>query len=152
MRVCGLRWNALRKKSPNPVRYAEQPGQTINVDLCFVPVNHTAAVKLPAVSGSSGRLVVERSAGAVEARQWAGQVFADDRRDYAEVMLDYVARSQGEDHEAASPPIETKSDQNASVKAQQRAWRIAEDQLRVQRRTLRQQRAQEDAAWQALRV
>jgi hypothetical protein len=35
-------------------------GQTVNVDLCFVPANHVTELKLPAVSGSSGRLVVER--------------------------------------------------------------------------------------------
>ena len=42
-----------------PLLFAEQPGQTINVDLCFVPAEHQAEVKLPAVSGSSGKLVVQ---------------------------------------------------------------------------------------------
>jgi hypothetical protein len=39
------------------------PGQTLNVDLLFVPASHLADVKLPAVSGSSGHLVVERLKG-----------------------------------------------------------------------------------------
>ena len=35
------------------VRDAEQPGQTINIDLLFVPEQHEAEDRLPAVSGSS---------------------------------------------------------------------------------------------------
>jgi len=43
------------------VRNAEEPGQTLNIDLCFVPSEHEVLQKLPAVSGSSGRLVVEKT-------------------------------------------------------------------------------------------
>ena len=152
MRVSGRQWIVPRKKSPNPVRHAEEPGQTINVDLCFVPMNHEVKDKLPAVSGSSGRLIVARSGQEAKESEWAGQVFADASRDYIQVMLEYVARSQSDDSEAASPQTVANKDQKASVAAQKRALRIAEDQLRVKRRTLRQQRAEEDAAWKALRA
>ena len=55
---------------------SEKPGQTINVDLAFVPTSHEAVAKLPAVSGSSGRLVVERVADNPEPTpQWPGCVF-----------------------------------------------------------------------------
>ena len=152
MRVSGRQWIVPRKKSPNPVRHAEEPGQTINVDLCFVPMRHEVRGKLPAVSGSSGRLIVGRSGQEAEEREWPGQVFADASRDYAQVMLEYVARSQADGREATSLPTAAQKDQQPSVASQKRALRIAEDQLRVKRRTLRQQRAEEDAAWKALRA
>jgi hypothetical protein len=44
----------------NGARTAEKPGQALNIDLCFVLVSHETEVKLPAVSGSSGRLVIEQ--------------------------------------------------------------------------------------------
>jgi hypothetical protein len=115
-------------------------------------MSHEVRDKLPAVSGSSGRLIVARSGQEAKESEWAGQVFADASRDYAQVMLEYVARSQSDGSEAASPQTVAKTDQKASVAAQKRALRIAEDQLRVKRRTLRQQRAKEDAAWKALRA
>lgn len=62
MRVCGRRADRGKKELSNepPVRCAGPPGQALNVDLCFVPEQHVAQEKLPAVSGSSGHLVVER--------------------------------------------------------------------------------------------
>ena len=55
-------WPSSETKSPKakfePVsRTAEVPGQSLNVDICFVPAEHEDEAKLPAVSGSSGRLV-----------------------------------------------------------------------------------------------
>jgi hypothetical protein len=41
-------------------RTADYPGQAVNVDLLFVPLSHEVDIKLPAVSGSSGHLVIER--------------------------------------------------------------------------------------------
>ena len=151
MRVSGRQGIVPRKKSPNPVRHAEEPGQTINVDLCFVPMSHEVRDKLPAVSGSSGRLVVERVTDEPEDPQWAGQIFADESRDYISLMLEYVAMSRADASAAENPPEAAKRTENASLSTQKRAWRIAADQLRVERRTLRQQRAQQDAAWKALR-
>jgi hypothetical protein len=54
------------------------PGQALNVDLCFVPASHEIEVKLPAVSGSSGRLVIEPPVEAASKRTWPGQVFANE--------------------------------------------------------------------------
>src|SRR5262249_7598383 len=71
-------------------RTAEEGGQTVNVDLCFVPAVHTPDQKLPAVSGSSGRLVVERLQDLSAARSWPGQVFADLDQPYATAMQAYV--------------------------------------------------------------
>ena len=131
------------------MRTAEQPGQTINIDLCFVPATHTLPDKLPAVSGSSGRLVVERVSDPSEARTWPGQVFEDQTQDYSQAMLDFKALSQaqaiGEDK--ANP---TQSEK-VSHKAQKRALRQEDDDLRVARRIQRQRRKQEDAVWKQLK-
>jgi transposase len=50
-----------KKKAFSPMtRTADYPGQAVNVDLLFVPLSHEVDIKLPAVSGSSGHLVIER--------------------------------------------------------------------------------------------
>jgi hypothetical protein len=84
-----------QKKWVEPVaRTAEEPGQALNVDLCFVPATRTATTtKLPAVSGSSGRLQVERLPDADAERTYPGRVFADPEVPYAEAMATFVAAS-----------------------------------------------------------
>lgn len=134
------------------MRTAEEAGQTINIDLCFVPVRHEPTHKLPAVSGSSGRLVVERAAETTGERDWPGRVFEDDQLDYAQAMLDYVAASQAQTNRETSRQETTKPSESVSLKAQKRALRQEEDQLRLERRAMRQQRAQEDTAWQTLKT
>jgi transposase InsO family protein len=116
----------------------------VNVDLCFVPVTHQTEVKLPAVSGSSGRLVVERSTSERTAPDYPGLVFAEAERDYAEVMAEFVATSLLAPSKAEVEPPD-------SLKAQKQALRQEQHQLRDTRRQLRQQRQQEDAAWKQLK-
>jgi transposase InsO family protein len=132
----------------NASRTAEQPGQTLNVDLCFVPARHAVADQLPAVSGSSGRLVVARPAPQASERCWPGQVFADPARDYAEAMHAFVAAS------ATRPAAPPAGDCGAAsdARAARRARRREEAALRGQRRQVRARRRQEDAAWRALRA
>ena len=79
---------------PLAVRTADEPGQTLNVDLCFVPTAQDAEQKLPAVSGSSGRLVIEQPQAEQNEKDWPGRVFEDASRNYVEAMLDFVAASQ----------------------------------------------------------
>lgn len=148
---CGHQCKAPRKKSPNSVRHAEEPHQTLNIDLCFVPTSHETEIKLPAVSGSSGRLVVERLSEEVEESEWPGQVFEDSQRDYRQAMLDYVARSQVDGSEEENLSMVSESDNKISLKKQQRSLRAEEDRLRVKRGILRQQRIQEDVAWKTFR-
>ena len=132
-----------KKGQKSAVRRAEKPGQTLNADLCFVPATHEAEQKLPAVSGSSGRLVVKRAAGDESEKQWPGKVFEDQSRDYTEVMLDYVAASK-----AQSAPSETaQGKQRAALKAKKQALRQEEAKLGDQRRALRQERKAKDTAW-----
>ena len=129
------------------VRTAEEPGQTVNVDLCFVPATHTAEVKLPAVSGSSGRLVVERPKEA--APSYPGQVFAQSDLEYAEAMHQFRTASAEPTPDTSSAGSEP--DGATTVREQKRALHQAESELRAQRRQVREQCKQQDAAWRALR-
>jgi transposase InsO family protein len=138
MQICGRKavWGG---KSPEPVaRTAEQPGQTINVDLCFVPEEHAGQEKLPAVSGSSGHLVVERVHTGSEEAHWPGQVFAEAGLDYAEAMHQYArdTRDRLAPHQTErTPTIEEKA-----------LWRT-EYEGRAERYRIREQRKREELAW-----
>lgn len=57
------------------VRHAQRPGQTLNIDLCFVPATHAVRETLPMVSGSSGQLTVTAKDTVLGERTWPGQVF-----------------------------------------------------------------------------
>jgi transposase InsO family protein len=133
------------------VRTAEEPGQALNVDLCFVPATRTATTtKLPAVSGSSGRVQVERLPAADAERTYPGRVFTDPAVPYAEAMAAFVAASPPRLPPKAGelPPPERVCQAEA---AEHRALRQEHAALQEQRRLLREQRQQEDAAWQRLR-
>ena len=132
-----------RKKASTVARSAEQPGQAVNVDLCFVPEEHLAAEALPAVSGSSGRLVVGRGKGAGEEAHWPGQVFADAERDYESAMAQYA--------QAAQARLLHRQGEREPILVPAKPWR-EEREGQVARYRLRQQRKQEDIAWQAAKV
>lgn len=116
------------------------------MDLCFVPASHEAEDKLPAVSGSSGHLVIER-AKAEEAAQYPGRIFEDQSLDYAEAMRAFVTASA----QASQPEQAPASGETLSRKAEIRLLRQEEVQLRQERRGIRSRRSQEDRAWHALR-
>ena len=103
--------------------------------------------KLPAVSGSSGRLVIERPKDASEERHWPGQVFSETSLGYEEAMLEFVAASRAQ----STPESGQKSSPDLSLKEKNRTLHQAEAELRDQRRVVREQRAVEDAAWKALK-
>jgi len=132
------------------VRTAEEPGQSFNIDLCFVPATHTAASqKLPAVSGSSGRLVIERPQDESSKTTWPGQIFEDPQLDYVEAMMAFVDASQSSSNSSIpSIPPETT---DMTLKVQKRALREEETQLRASRRMIRQKRRKEDEIWRSMR-
>jgi hypothetical protein len=125
------------------VRSAEQPGQALNVDLCFVPERHVVQEKLPAVSGSSGRLIVERVPAEGEAPHWPGQVFAEPELEYADAMLEYVALTRDRLIRSKTEPPPTVVEPNL--------WRQALER-RAKRYRVREQRKQEDVAWKAAKA
>jgi transposase InsO family protein len=126
-------------------RTAEEAGQAVNVDLCFVPASHTAEDKLPAVSGSSGHLVIERSKEESEA-QYPGRIFEDRSLDYASAMQAFVTAST----RACQAEQEPVKGETLVRKAEIRLLRQEEVQLRQERRGMRARRSQEDHAWQAI--
>jgi len=126
------------------VRTAEEPGQTVNVDLCFVPADHEATLKLPAVSGSSGHLVIERPKG--DEPQYPGRIFENTALDYEDAMRAFVVASA--EPKPLTPPLA--DGEQASPKAEIKQFRQEEAELRTDRRGLRQLRSQEDEAWQTL--
>jgi len=145
--VVRVRDNHPKKESQSISRTAEEPGQTLNIDLCFVPVEHQAEIKLPAVSGSSGRLVVEQRVSPKAEPDYPGQVFADETLSYSDAMLKFVAASQ-----AQAEPKEQADRDKADLKAQKKALRRQQTDLRDQHRHIRERRHQEDQAWQQLKA
>jgi len=128
-------------------RTADEPGQTLNVDLCFVPAWHEAAQRLPAASGSSGRLVISGPrprAGEAE-RTWPGRVFEDPERAYGEAMQEFVRR--------AAPRTPTRGAlrprRGSAGQATRRERQEQRRELAARRAQALQRRQREDAAWQA---
>jgi len=112
----------------------------VNVDLCFVPLEHSGEEKLPAVSGSSGHLVVEAPKAVGEERHWPGQVFAE--LEYEEAMQAYAQQTRDRlIRKKIDPPLPEK---------EATSWRI-EWEARAERHRVLQQRRQEDADWRGER-
>lgn len=117
-----------------------------------MPVSHEVAGKLPAVSGSSGRLVIEREPDELAEPTYPGLVFADESLAYREAMKQFVAASQAQDHQPAEAEMEVTAVEKGGLKAQKQLLRREKEALRVSRRQIRIQRQQEDVAWQALKT
>jgi transposase InsO family protein len=114
-----------------------------------VPAVHKVAEHLPAVSGSSGRLVVYGPRHSVEegGRTWPGQVFDDPELAYAAAMQEFVQRS------APRMPVRQVRQQPAepAEPAADRLLRQQRRRLSGQRAQVLAQRRQEDAAWREVR-
>lgn len=111
-----------------------------------MPLSHGDAEKLPAVSGSSGHLVIEQPKDPLQAGKWPGQVFADESNDYKEAMLAFVAASR----EQLAPEKRDHSSPEPTLKEAKRLLHQEERELRDTHRSDRDQRRVEDAAWQEL--
>ena len=137
------------KRGPAGVgRTAEEPGQTANVDLCFVPATHEAQQRLPAVSGSSGRLLVTPLREAEEEHTWSGQIFADPDVAYGDAMQAYVAATTA----SAAPLPELGEAPEAEIASLERRRRVHNQKmvLRAAHSTQRAQRRHEDRVWDDL--
>lgn len=133
------------------VRHAEQPKQAVNVDLCFVPAEHKEAEAVPAVSGSSGRLVVSAPKVAEPERTWPGRVFERQDVSYSQAMDEYVAareKAQAAKAEVAEVAAEDSRGQEAT-KAERQALRTETQRLQIARRQERARRQAIDRAWKA---
>lgn len=147
MRIYGRKADRGKKEAPETVvRRAERPGQAINIDVCFVPEEHAAQEKLPAVSGSSGRLVVGRPKKEGEEPHWPGLIFSTADLEYEEAMLRYVEATRDRQMHPGSKPSKRKQEPQEPARWQE-AW-----ERRVERYRLREQRKEEDAAWKAAKA
>jgi hypothetical protein len=108
------------------------------VDVCFVPETHASQEKLPAVSGSSGRLVIDRSKESDEKPHWPGQIFSESELDYAEAMQQYAEATRDR-------LIRRKTNWIPSVE-EVTCWR-KEWEGRHERYQVRELRKREDIAW-----
>jgi transposase InsO family protein len=110
-----------------------------------VPAVHEVAEHLPAVSGSSGRLVVygPRQRAEEGERTWPGQVFEDAELAYEAAMQEFVRRSAPRTHRRAA----RQQPEEAGGPAADRLLRQQRRQLSGQRAQVLAQRRQEDAAW-----
>ena len=124
-------------------RTADYPGQALNVDLLFVPASHQVDSKLPAVSGSSGHLVIERLGEPGKEPDYPGKVFSDPDVSYAEAMQAFVEASRP----LSGPGQAEKVPETQSQRAKTRLLRQKIADLRAKRRQVRQIRRAEDAAW-----
>jgi transposase InsO family protein len=138
---------SIKKKGGLASRTAEEGGQSINVDLCFVPYEHEGELKLPAVSGSSGKLVVERTTTEKEEAWYPGQVFGNEELSYAEAMKQFVADSQAENRDRETP-LSPEAVERARKKTAKKELRQTEEKLKVERQQIRQDRCRENAEWQ----
>lgn len=125
------------------VRTAEQAGQAVNIDLCFVPEEHFAQEKLPAVSGSSGHLFVERLHPPGEEAHWPGQVFAEPDLDYDEAMRQYA--------QATRDRLIPRQSERIPALQETARWRN-EWEGRAERYHIREQRKREDVAWKVAKT
>jgi transposase InsO family protein len=116
-----------------------------------VPADHQAEIKLPAVSGSSGRLVVERAQGEAAESDYPGRIFADNRLDYVEAMHQFVVASQAK-AEAKPADLKAGAVEPAGHKAHQQALRREAEALTAARRQVRVRRQQEDGLWRQLKA
>jgi len=116
-----------------------------------VPAGHEAEAKLPAVSGSSGKLVVERSSQEKVEAWYPGRVFADETLSYEEAMVQFVVDSHAEAG-AMEAELSPEAAERVRAKVEKAALRRAEEELKVERRQVREHRSREDSAWQDRRA
>lgn len=117
-----------------------------------MPAVHEVADKLPAVSGSSGRLIVHRSQAETGEREWPGRVFENRELTYEEAMLDYVVACRERENQQEVESSKAKQAEKGAHKAEKRALRREEAQLREERRQIREKRKLEDTAWKETRT
>jgi hypothetical protein len=83
------------------------------------------------------------------ARSWPGQVFADEDQPYVAAMQTFVAASIARDQRQAGAPGD---DSATTPRERLRQLRLESATLQTQRRTVREQRRQQDAAWRAIQA
>ena len=103
------------------------------------------------MSGSSGRLVIERPKAELSAPDYPGLVFGDESLEYSEAMKQFVTAPQAKDKQSGQAEMGAAEVKKAELKAKRQALRREKESLVLSRRQIREQRKQEDVAWQSLK-
>jgi len=128
--------------------HAPRPNQTINIDLCVVPLRHDGTQDMVSVSlsaAAAGVILTENDSSAISA-EWPGQTFENTALSYEEQMRDYV-----EKRTAKRLSKGQRQHRRRQKQAERAELNAQSDELRLQRRRQRGKRRQEDADWQAKR-
>jgi transposase InsO family protein len=96
-------------------------------------------------------LIVERAKDELSEPDYPGLVFADKSLDYSEAMQQFVSASQTKDNQSPQAEMGSAEVEKAGLKAKKQALRREKEALILTRRQIREQRKQEDTAWQALK-
>lgn len=130
-----------------PVVHTPQPGQTVHIDLCVVPLSHDGTHPLAAANVKTATAEATSPSASASLLDCPGQVFANPELPYAEQMRTYVQQ------QAARRAAKGKRKHRRRQKqAARQALNAQSDELRVARRRQRQMRRQEDAAWRERRI
>jgi len=128
--------------------HAPQPNQTMNIDLCVVPVTHDGLQDMVSVSvrqAEAGHLPSEPAAPPARA-EWPGQTFENPALSYEEQMREYVEKRTAQRLSKGQ-----RKHQRRQKQAERAELNARRDELRLQRRRLRATRRAEDAAWKTHR-
>ncbi len=107
--------------------------------------------KLPAVSCSSGKLIIEEKTEDVE-RQYPGRAFEDESLSYVQAMNEFVSAFQTKVTSSPSAFQSPEMRENGTITTQKKLLHREEAQLRDTRRAVRIQRKEEDVAWKQLKA
>lgn len=99
---------------------------------------------MPAVSGSSGKLVVERTTEEKERRWYPGQVFGNQELSYEEAMKQFVVDSQAQ-NENQETPMSPEAVEREQKKAEKKMLSHQKRKLCVERSQVRLSRQEEDS-------
>jgi len=124
----------------------------VNIDIALVPMSHEAEAKLPAVSCSSGKLVVENPQEEAGDHPYPGRVFEQEALSYEEAMQRFIVASEAQSEASPDGSQSPEKLKHESIKAQKKALHLEEVELRTERRNVRKQREEEDRAWEMLRA
>ncbi|MDH7487601.1 MAG: integrase core domain-containing protein [Anaerolineae bacterium] len=132
-----------------PVVHAPQPGQTVHIDLCVVPLSHDGAHDLASMSlnAAAKGATPDPQPSPPSASDCPGRVFANQELTYAEQMRSYAQQRQ-----AKRASKGERKHRRRQKQAARQALDAQSDELRVHRRHQRQVRRQEDAAWRKRRA
>ena len=130
--------------APPPAVHAPQPNETVNIDLCVVPLTHTDPTDWVSVSVNEAAAgVLAETPSPAPVAEWPGQAFANPTLSYAEQMQAYVEKRTAKRLSKGQRKHQRREKQAARAELNAQG-----DELRLQHRRRRIARRREDQAWQ----